>query len=428
MYLKLQNSKFLLTTAKLIGFNIIFFCTVFPIFSQSKNQLEEQKKEIHKEIQDARTRLNQTKDKQESTLEKIDEIESQIERRESLLQNIDNQLSVIENNMSNTDSLIAASTRDLNKLKQEYSKMLVKAYRFKKSNSSWIFILAADNMMQCFRRWQYVKQYNRFRIKQYNLILEAENRLKNKHNVLASNKKNKEELLSDVSEQKTEMVKEKSENDLLVLKLTNDEKKLRNLLKEKQRQREQIGLEIEKIIAAEIAARRKKKEKTRKIDTVVSSSNNSKKNPDSKPKTTEPKEIETEIEVLSDVEIELSKNFSSNKGRFPSPVSGKIVSSSRKGATIQTDAGSKVKNIFEGTVKAVFQLSGNGYSVLVKHGVYFTLYTFMSDVYVKADDQISTGQTIGKLIIEKENNTSYLGFQLFNSAESVDPSRWIKVN
>lgn len=136
---------------------------------------------------------------------------------------------------------------------------------------------------------------------------------------------------------------------------------------------------------------------------------------------------------------ELSKEFESNRGKLPWPVtSGVVVDQFGKhkhaiatkveiennGIDIQTGQGAKARAVFEGTVTNVISMPGLGQTVLINHGKYFTVYSGLTNVQVKKDDRVNTKQTIGT-VMNNEDGVAVMNFQVWNGASKMNPSLWI---
>jgi murein DD-endopeptidase MepM/ murein hydrolase activator NlpD len=98
------------------------------------------------------------------------------------------------------------------------------------------------------------------------------------------------------------------------------------------------------------------------------------------------------------------------------------------GIDISTDANSQVLCVFEGVVSRVFTVPGMNNCVMVQHGDYYTLYCKLSNVNVKVNDKVSTGQTLGTVFTTE---TTLLHFEIWKSkakgnAEKTDPELWLQ--
>ena len=141
-------------------------------------------------------------------------------------------------------------------------------------------------------------------------------------------------------------------------------------------------------------------------------------------------------------EKKLSDNFANNKGRLPYPVTGrhtivgtfgeqqhqdlKYVRTNNSGIDIQTSPGADARAVFNGEVTRVFVVPGYNNSVIIRHGNYLTVYSNLSQVYVKAGDRVSTRQSIGKIFTDSEDgNATILHFQLWKEKTKLNPAPWL---
>ena len=62
--------------------------------------------------------------------------------------------------------------KELEALKKDYSEMILKSYQSKSGQSRMMFLFSSENFLQAYKRFQYLKQYTRFRKKQGELIAE----------------------------------------------------------------------------------------------------------------------------------------------------------------------------------------------------------------------------------------------------------------
>ena len=97
------------------------------------------------------------------------------------------------------------------------------------------------------------------------------------------------------------------------------------------------------------------------------------------------------------------------------------------GIDIQTTAGVEACAIFKGVVTRVFVMPGYNNNVIIRHGDYLTVYSNLSNVYVKAGDAVVSRQVIGKIFtdIEKGNET-ILHFQIWKERTKLNPTAWLK--
>lgn len=128
-------------------------------------------------------------------------------------------------------------------------------------------------------------------------------------------------------------------------------------------------------------------------------------------------------------------NFAENKGKIGFPVErGQVthrfgrqehpvfrgIYEDNSGIKIAVTAGTKARCVFPGVVSKVLP---DG-TVILKHGSYFTVYSNLSSMSVKANQQVSAGTIIGD--IGKGLDGAYtLEFQIYNGGTAVDPLGWV---
>ena len=147
--------------------------------------------------------------------------------------------------------------------------------------------------------------------------------------------------------------------------------------------------------------------------------------------------------AMTKVERALSANFAGNRGRLPYPVTGphtivasfgeqqheelKYVRTNNNGIDILTSPGADARAVFNGEVTRIFVVPGFNNSVIVRHGNYLTVYSNLSQVYVKAGDKVSTRQAIGKIFSDAEDgNSTVLHFQLWKEKTKLNPEPWLE--
>lgn len=139
----------------------------------------------------------------------------------------------------------------------------------------------------------------------------------------------------------------------------------------------------------------------------------------------------------------LSNNFAANHGKLPWPVEkGFIalpfgnykhplepkVTMNNLGIDIAAGEGATVRCVFEGTVMRVVNIGG-AYTVIVNHGEYFTVYSYLRSASVKQGDKVGLKQSIG-VIGRNDDGEHMLHFEICkvnanNSIVNVNPAEWI---
>lgn len=133
----------------------------------------------------------------------------------------------------------------------------------------------------------------------------------------------------------------------------------------------------------------------------------------------------------------ISGSFESNRGRLPMPITGgyRIVSHfgqynveglpnvrlDNKGINILGQAGARARSIFDGEVSRVFSIPSTGTSgVIVRHGIYISVYCNLASVSVSMGQHVSSRQTLGTV-----GPDNILQFQLRKEKSKLNPEAWL---
>ena len=405
---------------------IFSFLVCYQItFSQTKEQLQDKKEKLKKEIDFSNKLLNSAKEKKKNSTLILSTLNKKISARSEIINTMEieallfsKQLESTSNNISELNSLIKKNQDELNYLKLQYADLLVSAYYSKNHKKLLAFIFASNSFNQALKRIRFFKEYEQFRKNQTKLILEKENNLAlqleklnklrvqlkiqiNKKKIILSNKKIESDLLS----------KEKQNEENIILELSKKEKDLLKRIEEKKKKSKELDNKIKKIIEEEI---RKAKE--------MAKNNGS-----------------SSFEMTPEQKI-ISKEFISNEGNLPWPVARGIIIESfgkqkhavlpgvvtyNNGIKIATEEASKVRSIFNGKVSNVLNIPGSGKAVIISHGNYFSVYSGLSDVYVKSAENITTKQSIGLSSTNTFTNETIVELQIWKGSQKLDPAKWI---
>lgn len=436
---------------------MLILLAMLPQFAtaQNKNSLEEKRKKLTREIEITNKLLNKTKQNKSAAYDQYVTLQSQIERRESLIETIDNEINEAEESISRNSAVIEALNADIQRMKEEYGKTLRIAFRRKQLSNPLMYILSAENLNQAFRRWLFLRKYNRFRMGQADAINFTRDILSKKLNALEQAKTANEQLRLELSGQRGALTNELSDKDSLLKSLNQNEEKLLADLKEKQAAKTALDNSIERIIVADVrkkeeAEATKKRAEAEKKQTAAAkpppSITEEKKAPaktEPPVKLNQPPPTSKTTPVPAELETEeaVSNAFKKQKGRLPWPVSDGIVTRSygrqkhptlkniditNNGIDIRTTDDAPVKSIFEGKVAGVQFIPGHDYTVIIQHGNYYTVYSNLSQTTLNKGDHVGAGMQIGTVSTNPISGAAELHFELWKEKERMNPSSWIK--
>jgi septal ring factor EnvC (AmiA/AmiB activator) len=403
---------------------MLLFCmlAIAALAQQSRKELEDRRKKLLKEIEQTSTLLKQTKENKEATLSRYVTLQKQINRREQLVETLQAEVQYLLENIERTSDVIIALTDDVERLRSEYTNMARHAYRQRLTHSDWLFLFSAKSFNDAFRRWQYLRQYDRYRHKQAQLILGTQQTLLDKIKTLEDRKDEKESLLSSAQRQTQMLGAEMNAKNRLLEELKGDEARLARNLESKRDAAAKLNAVIEKIIREEME-RVRREERSASAAASASSGGNVKVAPSATSET-----------------AALSKDFQNNRGKLPWPVSNGVITSRfgrqshptiqnieivNNGIDIRTDQGAAVRAVFEGSVVGTQFIPGFDYMVILKHGDYYTVYSNLEEVSVKKGDKVAIKQNIGKVNTDRKTNTSEVHFEIWREKDRLNPQDWV---
>ena len=422
---------------------LIVLCTFFTFNTTAQNQrgeLEAKRQQLLKQIENTTSQLKQTKQTRVAARDRLEALQSQIENREALINTLHDEIDETDIIVERTAGVLEALSSDILRLRTEYALTMRKAYKMKVPNNSWLFLMSSNSFSDAYRRWQYFKQYDKFRKRQANLIEATQKSLGTKKDLLTQKKSQKIVLANTNEHQKLMLSTEQKDKDKLLYELKDEERRLAGALKSQEKQSTKLNSAIERMIYAEIEAKRRAaEERSRRARDEAERLARMR----TKEKKQEDREIVIESrkpEVViteSSENLALSSDFRSNKGRLPPPATGAIVRGFGKqkvldkvtainnGIDIRTEANANVQAVFNGTVAIVSSLPGLGNVVLVQHGNYYSVYSNLSSVWVKKGDNVTTRQTIGKAGVNTVSNESEVHFEVWLEKTHLNPTSWI---
>ena len=411
---------------RLIKYLLLFFFVFSGItsFSQTKKDLQKEKEKIQKEINETNKKLNKEKSKKNNALKELTLSNQKIKQHNHLLTNIQQTINIQNSTISKVEKNIEALNVSIQNKKTELefsksvlSKLIYQTYIWKNTYNESFFLISSSNLNQLYKRKQYLNQLTVHRTNQINKINKLTEDLKLEQHLLIvkkatclDEKVNQEQmLLVNISENKN-LQSEKNKNSLIVNKIKQNEQFYRTELANKKLESKAVDVQIKKIIEEEIIKARLEAEKN---------NNGSPLTPES---------------------IELSSNFTSNKGKLPWPLSKGVITekygikkhqaisgveTKNNGINFSTDAGEMVRVVFDGTVSRIFFIKGKGKAILVNHGSYFTVYSGLKDVIVQTGEKVFAKQTLGTIVTSETSGDSELHFEIWNGKETQNPVKWL---
>ena len=402
----------------------LFFYTLFCAFlsayicAQNTQTLETQRKTVLAEIEATSSLLTEIRATTRTSLNRLNLLSSQIQSRKQIITLLNQELSVLDKDIATMNQELSELEKDLKGRRDKYASSLQSMYSRRSSQYKWLFILSAQNFSQIALRMRYLKEYAAWQKQQAILILKKQEEINLKQLELEKSRAEKVTLLSAREEENKILIKEEADQRAEVQQLNRRQSALQTELTRQRNQAAALNREIERLIAND--NRRSNSTSNTRATTAANSY------------------------TMTAEEQKLAADFAANRGRLPFPVSGRYrivrpfgeyqhpqlrnIRLRNDGIDIQITTGAEAMAIFEGVVSGVFMLPGNAYySVILRHGNYLSVYTYLSEVYVKNGDKVSTAQKLGKIFTDTKNdNATILHFELRNQRERLNPSVWLR--
>ncbi len=401
------------TILRLLKLVVFVLCVFFNISvsGQSLEELRKRKEKTASEIEYINNLLKETNSNAKASLNRLSVLERQIKLQDALINNITGEIGyldiAIQQNVKRIDSLSFA----LQSVKIKYAAMIRYAERNQDNSNQLLFLLSAQDFNQAYKRFVYLREYADYRRIQAEKIAEYKSLITNQ--LLEFNKKKDEKqhlLVSKVNQTKIIERQKKHQKDVYS-ELKEKEKDLKKKLENQRKAELRLEQEIERVIADEAKKINRKSSK------------------------------EPGLALTSEEKV-LSGDFSNNRGKFPWPVQRGLITDHfgehphavlkyvvvrNAGIDITTQANARARCIFKGEVTKVVAIPGGNIAVIIRHGNYLTVYSNLSDVFVKAGQQVDGKEEIGSIFTDpNDENRTVLKFQLWKENTKLDPEEWLK--
>ena len=421
--------------------------------AQTKEELQRQKVLLQDQIDLASELLLKTKSTKEASLSELQTLNQKIEARNKLIRTMDRQIRSIDREVTRKAKEIKKLEIRVDSLKSDYADLIKLAQRQQKPRDQILFILSSSSFAQAAKRMQYFKDMAAYRERQVQQIAIAQETLARERETLIAKKAEKIQVQTAQEGEKLALQADAQVQETTVQNLQSKESTLKKDIDKKQREAQQLEQQIKRIIAEEM---RKAKERAERSSLegeakelgLVSGKDYSRRTSNKAlkkliDKTRAAKGLDVRDDgpsfAMTPEARALANNFASNKGALPWPVERGIITGKFgkhphpivKGVIVDnphieitTEENATVRSVFEGEVSSVVPIPGANVMVLVRHGNYFTVYSNLINVKVKAGDVVSLKEPIGTAFTDEEGKTM-VQLGIWKDADIQDPNPWL---
>ncbi|MBS9522967.1 peptidoglycan DD-metalloendopeptidase family protein [Litoribacter alkaliphilus] len=392
--------------------------TVAQTTKKSRAQLEKEKSEVQKRLQEFDRILKQTSTRRQASMGELNAVNKKLETQTAYISTINKEVNLLNREIRETEQKIKSLHNDLKNLKEEYASMVYTSSKLNSGVTVLTFVFSSSTFKQFYMRLRYLKQYSDARKKQVEQIEKVNQQLLAQQGQLENKKEEKQVVLRKEQEQKRALDLLKKEQQSIVNSLAQKEEEIKKDIAAHKKQQEELNRLITRVIEEEI---RLAEAEAKKKDSKATKSTGS-----SLPMTPEA--------------AALSSNFAGNKGNIPWPVEKGFISKrygtyphptlkgiteTNDGVDIQTNNDEPVRAVFDGVVTKITTVPGMGGTVIIKHGEYYTMYSRLKTISVKSGESVKARSPIGTVHTNSSNGVSEVHFQTWKGLQVMDPTIWL---
>ena len=388
-----------------------------PAQGQNRKELEKKRESLDRQIRTTTALIDQARKEQRVTQQQLQLLESQIDAREQLIRAMNGELRQVDSKIQEDQAMVISLKEDLEKLKEEYGRMLQFAYRNRSSYDRMSYLFAASSFQQAYKRSRYLDQIAAQRTRQAALIEETRQEIEARLNGLKEQREEKSRIMAQEQAEKQKLAADRSGQQSALTTLRKEECRLKETQRKQQKQRNDLDAAIRKAIEESLKPKAKPgatgKPATGKLDLTLT--------PEAK---------------------ELNADFEKNKGKLPWPVEKGVITSrfgkqphpvlpgiviENNGVDITTEKGAAVRAIFRGEVSSVIVIPGAGKAVILSHGAYRTVYSNLREVSVAKGQKVDTKQTVGTVLTDDTGSIAHIEVWKITAdgLVKVDPGPWL---
>ncbi len=410
----------------LLGFLSLSFLIQFESLAQSnkKVELENERKQNLKKIEELNSIIEDTKEKKDVSLGKLNILKRKVSLKQREINTLNKKNRVLTDERYRLQLERNALERRLERLKHGYAVMLYEAEKSSNMYNKVAFLLLSHSFSDFMKRADFLRHFSDNRKKHAIKIEETQVELDKKKEQIEIKQKELEVVISDTKKENLGLQSLRNSQAQVFNSLAKQEKSLRAEVAKRKEANKRLDKMIARIVQDEINKSIQRSGKETKKTTAETTYD-----PD-----------QGKVYVMNAEEAKLAKDFAALKGKMPFPVQKGFVSDSygvhphpvlrgvmlnNNGIDIQTSPNAEVYSVFKGIVQSVISIPGVNMVVAIQHGDYFTVYSKLKSVKVKKGDKVGTGDPIGIADVE-EDGRGEINFQVWKNTQHQNPESWLK--
>ncbi|MDR2562968.1 MAG: peptidoglycan DD-metalloendopeptidase family protein [Prevotellaceae bacterium] len=363
--------------------------------------LNQERKRTEEDIKNIDTQIKSIERDQKQGIQNISLLQRKIDSRKQLISTINRNISALQKKLLEKKEAIERLQADLDEVKRSCKELLTQYHSMQSRQTTWImYIMASESVAQAYRRMRYLREIFYLLKEQADKITEMTDKLNGEIKTMSTTERELNSNIDDKNREMETLKTEERESKNVLSQLKRQEGNLRSKLDERKKEYDRLNSQMRIYMREEL---------------------------DRNAKTGH-----------SDVDLLATKDFETAKGLIPWPAVGTIVAGfgtgskhalyknikmPNAGIDLQTSPDAEVYAVFAGTVSKVFSITGMGQCILIRHGIYYTLYSRLASVNVKLGDEVKPRQRIG--IVMNSGEGYSLHFEIYKYTEAQNPENWL---
>ena len=430
--------------------------------ARTLESVKKDKSSTERQISETSTRLQSNAKELNRQLNRLNSLNADIEARREEAEGLRRHIDSIGSAINVTADSIKILETELEQMRLAYFKAMKGLQPHAGAASDLSFIFSAETFAEAYSRIRYLRQFSAWRERKARQVEDAIDRIAERRSHLTALRHSQDKAYRRAEENRQTLAREQEQSAQMVTQLRKEDTALRRSLDEQKKKAAALDRELDRLIAAEQAriareeeaARRKaEKESARnsrqtatagKSTSATGKSTSGNESPATGPSAKEVASANAHTQTAAATNAAaLSGSFAANKGRLLFPVTGKYkvvrrfgrqphptlphVETENSGIDIEVSSGSAARAVFGGKVSAIFKQDGFNSIVMIRHGQYITIYAGLDNVNVKQGDNVTAGQSIGRIHSDPDDgNRTILHFEIRNERQKLNPLLWVR--
>lgn len=412
-------------------------------YEERRNEIIEKQQSTRSQIQNLEEqiatyseRLGYATERFDQTFQQFEELSRVISLQQERIRQMNREQQQIREEITLIEQNITELEERLNYLVNQYKETLT--YLYKNGRTTEIaLIFTSTSFNQLMVRSFYLAKFDEHRQKQMDEIEQARQELQVSKEDLELTRERISGVLASIREETEELEQRKELQSRNIELLRRDKNNLENQLATFQQQRSELDNILDELSDEEERIRIAEEERQRNLAEASLIED-----PDERraAEARYSRPIMRESMVSDDELLSYEESFREQRGQLPWPVDNGFITekfgirvhpvfntrTNNPGVDIAAPPRSTVRVVNDGYVFGIQPLQGFGELIFVNHGTYKTAYGNLSDIFVRKNEVLQSGEVIGLSGDENSIRGEVLFFLIRDGSQNVNPENWLR--